>query len=274
MLHYLHTGDEEGLTSIFNEPQESALPLMATSPPVSWEIYWKYYYLGLLRFPEQSSIPQDFAYGFLNQAELSGNRHFQIGTAYGQSFIWRKIGRISEAVNILYNYGTPPDSCWYVIGPFEGRNGFNKVFAPEKNPRLDISYDGRDGIVSWRMADDGIAEGILDFRAIFSQPIVKVHYAHLQLYAPTARKAQIRIGSGDPVKLWLNEDLILASNRYHSTQLDDFVIPVTLLGGKNSVLVKIVQRTGGYGSGLYFRVTDPDGKIFEDIIFGHKDIVS
>ena len=57
--------------------------------------------------------------------------------------------------------------------------------------------------------------------------------------------------------------LTYTQNRY--AVVDDEIIPVTLNPGKNTILVKVCneERTWGF----YMRVTDTDGKPYEDLEF-------
>ena len=272
-LIYLHTVNEEGLSNLIREPDQG-VQAMADFPPISWEAYWRHFYIGLSRYPENSPVAEALVSGFLSQAKRSGKQHYEIGAAYGQAVMWQKLNRNKEAAKILYAYGTPPNSCWYVVGPFENKGGFNRKFAPENNPHLDASYSGKDGTVSWRIADDGVQDGILDFGSIFGSTAFSVYYALLHIQSPIARDAQIRLGSGDPAKVWLNGDLVHAANIQGATMLDDKVITVNLSAGTNTVLVKTVHRAGGCGCGLYFRLTDPEGIAFDDITFGSMKPVS
>ena len=271
-LLYLHTGNEDGFANLFKAPEEDGMNAMATSPPIPWEGYWRYYYLGLLRFPKNSPTAERFASGFLSQAKRSGNQHFEISAAYGQAVMWQKLNRNEEAGKILYSYGTPLDSCWYVVGPFKNKGGFNKEFAPESNLQLNASYSGKHGPVSWRVANDGVQDGILDFYSIFGAPNFSVYYALLYIYSPTKREAQIHLGCGSSVKVWLNSELVHVANIRGATMLDDKLITANLSTGTNTALVKTVHRAGGWGCGLYFRLTDPEGKVFNDITFGIEPV--
>jgi hypothetical protein len=48
-----------------------------------------------------------------------------------------------------------------------------------------------------------------------------------------------------------------------SAVIDKYTIPATLKPGKNSILVKVCEETGGWG--FYLRITDIDGKPFDDL---------
>ena len=82
----------------------------------------------------------------------------------------------------------------------------------------------------------------------------------------TERIAQIRFGSNSQAKLWLNGNEIFGRDTSHLAVVDGDIIPVTLNARDNQILVK-VSRTG-FPLRFCLRITDINGKLFEDLTFG------
>jgi hypothetical protein len=92
-----------------------------------------------------------------------------------------------------------------------------------------------------------------------------VAYAATQVDAPEARDVQLRIGSDDEAKVWLDGNLVLNSRAARFAAMDQDIVPVRLRAGKNVILVKVCNRTESWG--FYVRVTDVQGRGCPDLRF-------
>ena len=161
--------------------------------------------------------------------------------------------------------GTPRESDWWIIGPFENDNGFQQRFPPEKRIDLTKSYKGKGRKIQWRQARDSVLEGYVDLQEILDPDMWTVAYGFLSFDCPTARQAQLRIGTNEATKMWLNGEEIWARNIRRDASLDGDIIPVELKEGENTVLIKVCQKVGSWG--YYFRITFPGGYPFGDITY-------
>ena len=161
--------------------------------------------------------------------------------------------------------GTPRESDWWIIGPFENKGGFHHRFPPERETRLTKSYSGKGGKVKWQRAGDSLFEGFIDLKELLSPKTWGVAYGLLTFNSPTARQAQFRIGTDESVKIWLNGEEVWARNLNRPAYTDHDIIPVEFKEGTNAVLIKVCQKTIYWG--FFFRITDPEGKAFGDITF-------
>jgi len=66
-----------------------------------------------------------------------------------------------------------------------------------------------------------------------------------------ATTAQLSLGSGGPIKVWVNGRQVLAHELYRGVAADQDTISVELRPGANTLLMKIVNGGGNFG--LYFR---------------------
>jgi tetratricopeptide (TPR) repeat protein len=167
-----------------------------------------------------------------------------------------------------------PETAWSVIGPFDNTNGagYDKAFIPEEATQLDTTliYDGHNGQIGWTQQTDETFDGYVDFETIFGGDLNWVAaYAWTTLTVPDERIAHIYFGSDDQAKIWLNGKSVLTDSTAHSVAIDHATIPVTLKPGKNTLLVKVCDEEIFWG--FYLRITDTDGKPFDDLIINKSE---
>ena len=92
------------------------------------------------------------------------------------------------------------------------------------------------------------------------------------MVSPEQRVVQLRLGSDEDVKLWLNGDPVWQAYRkpgdlpYASkpdARLDHDVVQVVLRPGRNRVLLKVTNTLADWG--FVLRVTDDRGRGFPDL---------
>jgi hypothetical protein len=134
---------------------------------------------------------------------------------------------------------------WQVIGPFDNseRKGFETVFPPEKEIRLDAEYDGKGGKVKWQPFVSADEYGKLDFNKPFGMQKETVAYSVTTFDAPTERDAELRLGGKNAWKVWLNGKFLFGRDEYHrGQQMDQYKIKCHLQKGANTILVKCCQN--------------------------------
>jgi len=160
--------------------------------------------------------------------------------------------------------GFIPEPSWLVIGPFETTH--DRTGPPEREIDLCGTYPGEGKEVSWTVAQDGIIDGYVDFRQIFSLERAAAGYALTYVNSPDERQAELIVECDFDVKVWFNGSEVLNKR---SVDLERHVLPVVLQAGRNEILVKVC---GGWGaSGFYLRITDTEGKPFEDLEYVRAD---
>jgi hypothetical protein len=134
---------------------------------------------------------------------------------------------------------------WKVIGPFDnaGGKGFDAVYAPEREIRLDATYPGTKGDVRWvdfLAADD---RGTVDLNKALGEQKSVAGYAMAEFMSDRRQEVQLRLSSDDAVKVWLSGKPVNQYPVYHSgTQPDQYVNTVVLAPGRNVILVKVCQN--------------------------------
>ena len=134
---------------------------------------------------------------------------------------------------------------WNVIGPFDNtdRKGFDTVFPPEREVKLDAEYDGKTGKVKWKPFESKDEAGKLDFNKPLGMLKEVTAYAVTTIDSPTDREAELRLGCKNGWKVWLNGELLFSRDEYHrGAQMDQYKMKCQLRKGANTVLVKCCQN--------------------------------
>ena len=90
-------------------------------------------------------------------------------------------------------------------------------------------------------------------------------YAAAEFQTAAAHEVEIRVGSENAIRVWLNGRLLIESPAYHSlAAMDQFVGHGTLRAGRNVILVKVCQnnQTEDWARAWQFqlRVCDATGR--------------
>ena len=186
---------------------------------------------------------------------------------------YREHDQSDKAEDYMSKTGFIAESAWLIIGPFNNSDGigYNKVYIPEDTTQIDMTakYDGVDGQIGWQKRADDTFDGFVDLDKIFGRKINwATAYARTTVTAPDERKAQIRLGSDDQAKVWLNGEEVFTYSESRSAAMDQNAIPVTLKAGENIILIKTCDEIGFWG--FYLRLTDTDGVPFTNLAFSKK----
>lgn len=134
---------------------------------------------------------------------------------------------------------------WNVIGPFDNkdRKGFDTVFPPEKDIKLDATYDGTTGPVKWQPVASQDDYGKLDINKPLGMKKEVAAYAATTFFSDTERQAELRLGCKNAWKVWLNGELLFSRDEYHRGQkMDQYTMKAHLKKGANDILVKACQN--------------------------------
>lgn len=134
---------------------------------------------------------------------------------------------------------------WHLIAPFDNtdREGFETAFPPENEIDLDAKYTGKDGKeVAWVEYSTSNDYGMVDFNQPFSPLKEVVGYGYTEFDSAEARTAQLRLGCKNAWKIWFNGEFLFGRDEYHrGARIDQYILPVNLKKGKNTILVKACQ---------------------------------
>ncbi|MFP6584924.1 MAG: hypothetical protein VCD00_20495 [Candidatus Hydrogenedentota bacterium] len=149
---------------------------------------------------------------------------------------------------------------WYLVGPFawKSSDGFtaNPVGAPDIDLEASYPVDGHSH--SWVHHETG---QIINALGLFGAHDDVSMFAYTTFSSETSKEAQIRVGSDDGVRIWLNGQSVHENNIDRGMLLDQDIVPVHLKAGENQLLVQVTQLVGGWG--FMLRLTESDGTPIE-----------
>lgn len=152
-------------------------------------------------------------------------------------------------VDIQRHFGFLPE--WKIVGPFDNKEekGFAVAYAPELElkdagePNLQGEYDGQVGKVVWSSISTNDDFGVIDIAKQIENYKGSVMYAATAWNSAREQHVEIRLGTPNSWKLWLNGKLVFEREEYHrSSQMDQYRVPVTLQAGRNTLMLKIGQN--------------------------------
>jgi len=157
--------------------------------------------------------------------------------------IVKPLKELGEIVDLQKHFGFLTE--WYLIGPFDnvGLKGFNIAYPPEAERNFKAKYAGKSGEVEWKSYSTQDEYGTLDI-AKKTEPFKgAVMYAATTFVADKARDIEVRLGTPNAWKLWVNGVQIFARDEYHrGTFLDQYKVSAKLKPGPNEILLKICQN--------------------------------
>jgi hypothetical protein len=164
---------------------------------------------------------------------------------------------------------------WMVAAPFDNTDGvrFDTVYSPERGVDLKATYDGKGGKkVAWQeyvhQEKPGLVNpdqlGIVNFNKLIDRLKGVTAFAYTAVESPEERPVEIRVGTFNAVKVFLNGKMIFEREEYHhGMQADQYAPRATLKKGRNEILVKIYQNeqteTWAEEWSFQLRVTDALG---------------
>jgi len=134
---------------------------------------------------------------------------------------------------------------WRLIGPFDNRGGkgLDAVYGPEKELDFAAEYPGKHGTVKWIHHVTTDQMGTVDLNRALGEEKGVVAYAAAEFYSDKPQEVDIRLGSYNAIKLWLNGTLLARHPVYHSgAELDQHVRRGVLRPGRNIILLKVCQN--------------------------------
>ena len=131
---------------------------------------------------------------------------------------------------------------WKLIGPFP-ENG--KAHPPETELKFDAKYKGAGKEVAWRdRKGDAKNHGRVNLVGLFSPTDEVAVYGYHEIDAPSARDAELLLGSDDTMTVWLNGKKVFEFEGSRSWNYDANKVKIHLEKGKNALLIKCGNKSG------------------------------
>ena len=153
---------------------------------------------------------------------------------------------------------------WHSVGPFTAAHGnlaFYQVYEPETKPVKtgdEFTFGGK--TLKWAQQTHWIDAQV--HNDIVGEN--SATYLHRNINSATRQKALLHIGSGDALKVWINDTEIFAKNVQRDAAADQEQLQVQLNPGNNALLLKVVNYSGP--SGFYFRIETEVPLVPADIV--------
>ncbi|MEM9367146.1 MAG: hypothetical protein AAGD07_14225 [Planctomycetota bacterium] len=199
--------------------------------------------------------------------------------------------QIRSIAKALDDLGEPVDLAktlamirqWEVIASFNNTDGVGfaaaypveRVYLDASNEPAELlrSFQDEDETLDWQTVQSDDAMGVVDLNPVYDNAKNAVAYAYCQfriaedVFAGDGelRQFQVRLGSKNANKAWMNGVPVLANEVYHSGgMIDQYVGVCGLRPGLNSILLKICQnnQTQPWAQEFQFqfRITDSTGQ--------------
>jgi len=157
--------------------------------------------------------------------------------------IARQLRSEGEEVDIQKHFGFL--TSWKIIGPFDNKDeaGFAVAYPPESHPDPSEAFEGQLGEVSWEPIATEDDFGVIDIAEQIENYKGSLMYAATIFHSEADADVEVRLGTPNAWKLWVNDELVFEREEYHrSTQMDQYRVPVRLKKGANRIMVKICQN--------------------------------
>jgi len=132
-------------------------------------------------------------------------------------------------------------SNWQYTGPFENlsKTGYYKSYGPLEHPEPDATFKSITGAeVKWFSPSQEIKEGWFPVSYQFNHNTAVV-YAQNFVNSPTDQSVYLATGFSGSIKVWVNDELLVAESNERLTEMDAYVAKCNLKKGVNRVLVQL-----------------------------------
>ncbi|MGH7226458.1 MAG: hypothetical protein ACRELF_24850, partial [Gemmataceae bacterium] len=155
--------------------------------------------------------------------------------------IVKQLDKLGVKIDIAAHFGFV--RSWLLVAPFDNHKeaGFHVAYPPEKGVDPKAVYKGKDGKEArWVTCTTMDRYGLVNLNQELGKQQGIVAYAYAVLESPKARPIQIRAGSPNAIKIFLNGKEVCHRDEYHhGAEVDQHIANATLKVGRNELLVKV-----------------------------------
>ncbi|HDI12993.1 MAG TPA: hypothetical protein ENF64_02640, partial [Hadesarchaea archaeon] len=188
---------------------------------------------------------------------------------FRSGLVWEEFMQVSYVVDGLNKAGfvdgfhTDPEGFirdWLVIGPFGSSedDAFQTDFIGENSITTPPKAGDVVGSRIWKEYHSAFGHptsNFVDLYRVFEPNENVGAYAFVTVVSDNSRVVNLRVGSDDGIKVWVNNELVHSNHVARAAGEDQDLIENVLLNpGSNKVLVKVTNISGGWG--FYLRFTD------------------
>ena len=210
-----------------------------------------------LRTEKKNPIPRKF----LSEILISQGKLEEARSVLGSTLRARRADEIEPV----------PLTDWHILAPFkyDGKKSFDAELKPEKEGfNTAAKYTGHGRVCRWKRAKGPR----VDFREVLEIEGAGIGYGYCQFLSRKAGWVRFGIGSGDGIKLWLNDKLIHSNFTRRDIGEDQDEIYAWVKRGRNTVRVK--ENSTGDEFRFYIQIYDeldlPSSKFLDRTLAGYK----
>lgn len=156
----------------------------------------------------------------------------------------KRLEELGDKVDLPTHFGFL--MSWRLIAPFDNtdKKGFNVVYPPERELNFGAEYEGKEGKkATWVEHATTQEYGIVDLAKALAPHKGSICYATTEFVSDKSQPVDIRLGTPNSWKVWLNGELLFAREEYHrGMSLDQYRMQGKLKPGKNVILIKVCQN--------------------------------
>jgi len=162
---------------------------------------------------------------------------------------------------------------WLILGPFPNVD-YNHAMdinhlriGDNSSDEFNISINPKPGDImsghEWQLFNT--SRDYIDYKDIDQAADFNAMYAFSHILADPGGEYDFLVGADDGVKAWINGELVVAEEMTAiNSEPNEYVIPINLKSGLNSLLLKVVQESDEFG--FFARITDPINQSITDNI--------
>jgi hypothetical protein len=157
--------------------------------------------------------------------------------------IMKPLEKLGVTVDLARHFGFILD--WHLVGPFDNveKKGFNISYTPEMEVKLDAKYAGQKGEVTWSKYVTEEKYGLVDLSKVTAPQKGSVTYAYTTFTSDKDQTVDLRLGTPNAWKLWVNGEFVFGREEYHrGMAIDQYRMRAKLKKGPNQILLKICQN--------------------------------
>ncbi len=165
-----------------------------------------------------------------------------------------------------YNEAIGNIKDWQFTGPFENlsESGFYKDYGPLEHPEPTAVFKSiSNAEVKWFTPETESKDGWTPIVYQFNKRTAVV-YAQSFVTSPEDQTVYCNIGCAGSVKVWINDELVIAESKERTTELDDYSVKYDLKKGVNRVLVQLGYTNSSYPS-FSLRITDDNYRPIDNL---------
>ncbi|MBI3406861.1 MAG: hypothetical protein HY040_00710 [Planctomycetes bacterium] len=160
------------------------------------------------------------------------------------NLIAKQLKELGNEIDLTAHYGFI--TRWMIAGPFDNTNekGFHISYPPDKSVDLAAVYAGKsDKEVRWQEHVTGEPMGLVNLNKIIGKLKASIGYAYTVVTSEKEQPVELRCGSNNAVRMYLNGKEIYGREEYnHGMEMDQHAGKGTLKAGRNEILIKVCQN--------------------------------